>query len=173
MGKLSPEHCFSLQSEQVQGPPDGLPLGEGGSHVAITQSDAAAICAGLLRKFYLANRVYVGRHASSITRLEAYLYVEAAGLAERERWSMCVGQPTLKILSQLAIGEWLDPCMFRTEAAKVAFFGKRIKVAENRVWPIWTRTWRPRYVAIYQILERWHGVAESHVEWSQRGDHKI
>ena len=28
-------------------------------------------------------------------------------------------------------------------------------------------------VAVYEILERWHGVADSHVEWRQREDRKI
>jgi len=173
MGKLSVENCFSMQSEQVQGPPDGLPMGEGAGYDAITQSDAAGMCAGLRRKCFLAARVFAGRDASSIMRLEAYLYVDAAGLASRERWTLCVGQPTLKVLSQLAIGEWLDPAMFMSEAAKVAYFGSHIRVAEHRVWPMWIRTWRPRYVAIYQILEVWHSVSESHVAWAQRGDHNI
>ena len=168
MSKLSPSHCFSMQSEQVQGPPDGLPLGEGGSHDSMTQSDAAAICAGLMRKCYLAGRVFHGRDSSSIKRLEAELYVEAAGLAERERWTLCVGQTTLKGLSMMAVGEWLDPCYFRTEAAKVVYFGKHIKIAPSRVWPVWIRTWRPRYVAVYQILERWGSIADGHVEWRQR-----
>ena len=157
-----------MQSEQISAPPDGLPIGGGGSFDATTQSDAAAICAGLLRKFYLANRVYTGRDASSITRLEAYLFVEVAGLANRERWPIIVGGGVLKCLSQMAIGEWLDPCMFRTEAAKVLYFGRHIKIEESRVWPVWIRTWRPKYVAVYEVLERWHGVADSHVAWRQR-----
>jgi len=157
-----------MQSEQVQGPPDGIPIGEGGAHDAITQSDAAAICAGLRRKHYLAARVFAGRDASSITRLESELFVEVAGLAARERWTLHRGVPIMKTLSQLAVSEWLDPCMYRTEAAKVLYFGSHIKVDESRVWPMWTRTWRPRYVAIYQILQRWCDVSDSHIEWKQR-----
>jgi len=174
MARLSPSHCFSLQGEQVQGPPDGLPGGEGRDNDALSQSDAAAICAGLWRKCYLAGRVYNGRDYSSIQRLESYLYVEAAGLAADEGWKMkgFVGVPVLRALSQLAVVEMLDPAPYKGhvgEAARVAWFGSHIKVKSDRVWPMWERTWRKRYQALYQILERWVSVADGHV-WHNQDD---
>ena len=170
MGKLSPSKTFSMQGPGVPEPPSGLPLGEGRAIDSLSQSDAAAICAGLSKRHYLAGRVLYAQDWSSCAELERYLWVEVAGLAAREKWTVCVGQETLRSLAGLAVAEIADPVRYGKEAARVAWFGRKLKMEEHKIWPIWERTWRSRYQAVYSVLERWAGVAASHVAFKQRDE---
>lgn len=163
MGKLTPDRAYAMQGAGVPDNSDGIPIGNGGSPDSWTQSDAAALRAGLYDKYDLAALVYHQRYEEGITRLISYLYVEAAGLANREKWTLCYGQQTLKRLAELAVKELLDPARYNNEAARVAYFGRFMGLSDERIWSAWTRTWRGRYQALYDILERWTGVAGSHI----------
>ena len=168
--KISASRCFSMQGAGTPAPPTGLPLGEGRAKDAIEQCDAAAICAGMSKKIFLAGRVKWMQDYASAAMLERFLWVEASGLASRERWPLCIGQTTLRTLSELAVAETLDPTRFRTEAAKVLWFGNSTKIDPDKVWRSWERVWRSRYQAIYEILERWADISASHIKYRQRED---
>lgn len=167
MSKLSPSRVFAMQGARVPEPPQGLPLG--GSRLADSfgPSDAAAVCAGLHPKFFYAGRVYWMQDWSSCVPLEAYLWVELAGLAAKERWAICIGQETLRGLAGLAIAELADPTKYGAEPARVAWFGKRLDLEGEKIWNSWEKIWRPRYQAIYDVLLRWTDVAGSHAYFKQ------
>ena len=168
MGKLSHLHCFSMQAEQVQGPPDGLPGGST-SYEAWTQADAAALCAGLRRKYWLAGRLRWGMDKTVAMELEHYLWGEVAQTAAREKWILAIGQETMRALAGLAIAEMLDPVRYRQEGFRVEWFGRRIKLSKERVFPAWERCWKWRYQgAAYAPLERWSDVCKSHIYHRQR-----
>jgi hypothetical protein len=159
-----------MQGATVPGPPDGTPLSESRLVDAFTQMDAAATCAGLPDKYFWAGRVRYGNDYSSAAPLERYLWLEVVDLANRERWQICIGQETLRALAGLAIAEALDPCRYNSEAARVAWFGRRLNFEPEKIWASWEKTWRGRYQAIYEILERYCDVAASHVAYRQRED---
>ena len=171
MGKLSASRCFSMQGPGTPAPPTGLPLGEGRAKDALEQCDAAAICAGLSEKCFLAGRVKWMRDYSSAPMLERYLWVETAGLAHAEGWPTCIGQSTTRILSELAVMETLEPAIYGQEGARVLFFGTKTKIHPDKVWAPWEKVgWRSRYQATWEILERWADVAASHIAYRQRGN---
>lgn len=135
----------------------------------MTAALAAALCAGLHRKFYLAGRLRWTMDESVAMECEHYLWNEVARTAARENWVLAVGQETMRALAGLAVAEMLYPAKYGKELNRVKWFGKRIKLPEERVWPVWERTWRGRYQqAAWAPLERWTEVAASHIDYRQR-----
>ena len=160
-----------MQGPGVIGPPTGIPLGGGISKDAWTQALAAALAAGLARKYYLAARIRWTIDATCAMETEHYLWNDIAGTAHREGWTLAHGQETMRALGGLAIAEMLYPAKFGHDPQRLKWFGNRIKLPIERIEPAWNRTWRGRYEqAAWQTLERWTDVAASHVSFKQRGD---
>jgi len=147
-------------------------MGEGRSKDTLTQSDAAALCAGnLQRKCYLAGRLRWSLDLSVAAELEHYLWTEVTRTAAREKWILAIGQQTMRVLAGLAIAEMIHPVKYSHELCRVQFFGSGVKLPEDRVWKAWERTWRGRYQSAAWIpLERWTEVAASHISFRQRDD---
>ena len=156
-----------MQGPGTIGPPTGLPLGGGRAKDAITPSDAAAMCIGIKRPHYLAARVRYGQDWSSCAELERWLWVEAAGIAHREKWVVCVGQETLRALAGLAVAEMADPVQYGSEPARVAWFGRRLDIEGPQIWRLWEKRWRGRFQIVYSVLDRWTEIAASSVWHNQ------
>ena len=175
--KITPERTFSLQTDHTAAPPDGG-VGDAPPPDTISPSDAAAICAGgLQHKCYLTARVGRMRDLTSVPELERRLYSEAIAISKRERWVNGLGDAPIKGICELAVAEMLDPATYNNEAVRVAWFGSRLgnknckrNINPNRIWPLWERVWKQRYSCLYDALERWCGVAESHVIHRQRSE---
>jgi len=148
----------------------GDPIGAGISKDSYTQSDAAALCAGgMRRKHWLAGRCRWLMDATVAAELEHYLWSEVAGTAAREKWTLAIGQETMRALAGLAIAEMLYPAQYGQDAYRLLWFGKRIKISEEKIGPAWSRCWKGRYeTAAWQPLERWSEVAASHLYFRQR-----
>jgi hypothetical protein len=170
MTKIKAARVFSIQTAGTVGLPTGIPMGSGIAKDALTESDAAAICAGgLRRKHYLAARLRWCMDASTCTELSCFLHVEIAGTAARERWTLSTGVPVMKALADLAVMEMLDPVTYGQDAYRLKSFGDSIDLPINRIYPAWTRTWRGRYQeAAWMPLERWSEIAASHIAYRQR-----
>ena len=169
MGKLSPSRCFALQNASIpamDGTPASEPNRTGDSWNAST---AAALCAGMPPRYYLAAKVRFGQSWADCDALGRYLYVEAAGLAHHERWVVAIGQGTIRSLSELAVAEFADPARYGNDVARVIWFAGCVKLEEHRMWAVWDRTWKSRYNQMYMILERWSDYASSHV-WRKQID---
>ena len=161
-----------MQGAGTIGPPTGLPLGGGRTVDAVTQSDAAAICAGLRKKHFLAGRVRWLQDWSSCAELERFLWVEAAGIAHRENWIVSVGPriPVLRSLSELSVAELACPREYNSDAARVAWFGDQLEMDGPKIWRAWEVRFRGYYQAIYSVVELWSDVSASHIKFKQRDD---
>jgi hypothetical protein len=176
--KITPERTFSMQTEHTPAPYNGGGMGDEPPPDTLSPSDAAAICAGGLQcKCYLTARVGRMRDLTSVRELERLLYREALSMSRREKWVNGLGKAPIRGISELAVAEMLDPATFNNEAVRVAWFGQRLRnknskrsINQDRIWPLWERCWRQRYSALYDALERWCGVAESHVIHRQRSE---
>ncbi len=166
--KLNHRRCFSMQGEST---PEysGDPIGGGMSKDAYTQADAAAICAQLGRKYYLAGRLRFLIDKTVALELEHYLWSEVAGMAHRDKWILSVGQETMRALAGLAIAECLYPVVYGQDAHRLLWFGKRIKLSPEKIQPAWVRCWRGRCEeAAGQPLLRWTDEAASQIYIRQK-----
>ena len=171
--QLNHRRCFSMQGEST---PEysGDPIGAGMSKDSYTQADAAAICAQMGRKYWLAGRLRWLLDKTVALELEHYLWSEVAGKAHQDRWILSVGQETMRALAGLAIAEMLYPVEYGQDAHRLLWFGQRIKLSPEKIQPAWVRCWRGRYEeAAWQPLVRWTEVAASHIYFRQKDDHKI
>jgi len=146
---------------------DGLPLGEGRARDAWDSMQAAALCAGMQRRHYVAGRVRWMQDWSAAAELESLLWFKVAEVASRENWMLCIGQKTCRFLSELAVAEMLEPAKYGFEHKRVGWFAGQVKLESNRVWPVWERTWRSRYQLAYSIIERWSEIALGHI-WKKQ-----
>lgn len=107
----------------------------------------AALCRGIPRPAYLAARLKWCLDWSVANELEYLLWVEAAGLAAKERWRVPKGKEYVRRMSGLAIAETADPKHWITQTSRAEFMG--IGVSE------WSRVWRERYEGVYGLLSDW------------------
>ena len=133
--------------------------GTGGGPGEYDLATCAALCRGLPRSAYLSARLVWCLDWSVANELEYLLWVEAAGLAARERWRIPKGREYVRRMSGLAIAESADPKVWKFSSQRAGFVG----VSESE----WSRTWRPRYEAVYGILIDWTSDAYRAIQRAQ------
>lgn len=119
----------------------------------------AALCRGIPRPAYLSARLTWCLDWSVATELEYLLWVEAAGLAARERWRIPKGREYVRRMSGLAIAETADPKRWKDQISRATFVG----IGESE----WSRTWRERYEGVFGILRDWNDDAYRAIQRAQ------
>ncbi len=149
-------HVFAIQGPDPPPAPD-CPPGSGHSGDSLDAALAAALCAGMERRAYLAGRVRYLRDWSCALELSRALRARVWRLARAERWPL--DSDDIAGLCELAVAELADP----------ARWGR----PEHRArWAdISARDWQARYAKRYQaawlILSDWADWAARYVSWRQ------
>lgn len=143
----NPARVMALQAEQIPSL-SGMP---GGGSPEVDQSTAAALSAGMKRRYYLAARLKWALDWSVANELEYMLWVEAAGIAHDEKWRIPTGRSYVRRMAGLAIAEMADPKRWRDAQQKAEWMG----VSKSQ----FSRVWEKRYNAVYEELESWTGRA--------------
>lgn len=122
-----------------------------------TPALAAAFCAGNMdQRWYNAARLKYALDWSGATALEYAVWIEAAGLAAREKWKIPTGREYVRKMAGLAIAETAAPTRYNHNAIKIAWMG----CDQSQ----WSRVWSKRYNAIFAIPNDWASEALRHVE---------
>ncbi len=155
----------------VPGPPTGIPVPDDWTEKEWTQALAAALAAGLDRKYYYAARIRWTMDRTCCHEVEQLLWLDLRETATKRKWIMAVGQKTLRMLSELAVAEMLEPAVYGHEPQRIKYFASRVKLPQERILPSWEKVWRGRYQEFaWAPLERWTEVAASHIDWRQQGE---
>lgn len=154
---MNPARFFAIQTCKVS-KPIGTP---GGGKPDLTPDIAAHYCQNMPRHQYQSALLRWADDWSGVSELEYLLWDEAVRLKNQERWRIekkHQGREMLRKLAGLALWEMGQPSQFRAESAwqKRAEWMGVDKAA-------WFRTWRPRYEAVYNILQDWTAEGWRHV----------
>lgn len=150
----NPIRVMALQTEQTP----SIEPAPGGGIPEIDQMLAAALCAGMPRRWYLAARLKWCLDWSVANELEYMLWVEAAGIAAKEKWRIPTGKYYVRKMAGLAIAEVGDPARYsRPEHWHIK--AQWLGTGKSQ----WFGTWERRYNAIYEELDDWCSRAKSYL----------
>jgi len=122
-----------------------------------TPAIAAAFCAGNMdQRWYDAARLKYSLDWSTANALEYAVWLEAALIANREKWKIPTGREYIRKMAGLAIAEMAEPRRYRYDVIKTAWLG--CDPAQ------WTKVWGKRYNAVFAIPNDWASEALRHVE---------
>ena len=150
---MNPIRVMSRLTQQAA--QDGTGSGPGEYDLAT----CASLCRGMKRPPYLTARLIWCLDWSVCNELEHLLWMEAASLAAKERWKIPKGKEYVRRMAGLAIAESADPKRWRFASQRAEFAG----ISDSE----WSRTWRARYEAVYEILTDWSADAFRHIQKAQ------
>lgn len=157
------------------------------AHGGMSQAQVAGALHGLAADPYLAGLLCEAGHIEIWPRVFRRLYREADKFATREEWNLPRGPRQVKLVVLLALveaiypsvicpqcrGEGVSPNPWKVDDRRACNLcdgrGRVPKTERSRADIIevdksnWHRIWRPRYGAVWQVLQDWRQEAKDHV----------
>lgn len=161
VGYINPLRVLAMVGAKAS---DMQSVGHATSGNRVTPSYAAALLAGIPDHCLHASMIKWAGAMGYWLPMERKLWMRAVDMSVAGKWRLIKelqGEKmgVLRGMARLAIAEHVRPQEFKTDADRRRYIG-----IEKDAW---SRTWKVRYEAIYQIFDEWAAVAYRQIQRNQ------